>query len=139
MSKPKTPTLTELRAAEIDPAAPETGYRRCAVRPANPKAAFGKLKADLSLIPRPAMIHMAEALENGADKYGAYNWRQTDVDARIYISALLRHIFAWLDGEDDAPDSGVSHLGHVMAGCAILLDAKERGNLFDDRTGGEQK
>jgi hypothetical protein len=40
---------------------------------------------------------------------------------------------AWRDGEAIADDSGCHHLAHVMACCAILLDAMECGALNDDR------
>ena len=69
----------------------------------------------------------------GASKYGSYNWRENSVAATVYVSAAQRHIASWLDGESDDPESGVSHLGHAMACCAILLDAWATGNLIDDR------
>lgn len=104
-----------------------------AVLGTNPKMAFGAQKVDLSLIPPPAMYYMARGLENGAGKYGPYNWRETEVDVRTYIAAMLRHIQAYLDGENEAYDSGVHHMGHVMAGAAIILDAMEHGTLVDNR------
>jgi hypothetical protein len=48
---------------------------------------------------------------------------------------MKRHIAAWLDGEDDAPDSGVNHLAHVGASVHILLKAMECGSFVDDREG----
>jgi hypothetical protein len=39
----------------------------------------------------------------------------------------------WTAGEDWVPDSAVSHLGHVAASCAVLLDAIAVGNFKDDR------
>lgn len=74
-------------------------------------------------------------MADGARKYGPYNWRGNAVVARIYIDAAMRHLLAWLEGEETAEDSGVHHLGHAMACCAILLDAQETGNLIDDRPG----
>lgn len=70
---------------------------------------------------------------NGAEKYGAYNWRGNPVVAHIYVDAAMRHLLAWFDGEETAQDSGCHHLAHAMACMAILLDAKETGNLTDDR------
>jgi hypothetical protein len=51
----------------------------------------------------------------------------------IYLSAALRHILALIDGEDIAEDSGFRHEAHAAACLGILLDAKETGNLIDDR------
>jgi hypothetical protein len=101
--------------------------------PPNPKERYGATKPDLSLIPPVADLHMAMALEDGAVKYGPFNWRANAVQARTYVAAAKRHLDAWLDGEELADDSEVHNLGHAMACCAILLDAIEVGNLIDNR------
>jgi len=87
----------------------------------------------LHLIPSPGLIHTALAMMDGARKYGPYNWRDEGVGAGTYISAAMRHLRDWLDGEQDAPDSGVHHLGHAAACLMILMDAEAVGNLVDDR------
>lgn len=99
----------------------------------NPKDRVGQSKIDLSLFPPAAHIHGAHAFMDGARKYGAYNWREKQVRARVYISAAQRHLADFLDRQDIAEDSGVHHLGHVIACCGIILDAIETGNLIDDR------
>lgn len=75
----------------------------------------------------------AMAMMDGAEKYGPYNWRENDVVAHIYIDAAMRHLMAWFEGQETATDSGVHHLGHAIACCAILLDAQANNNLIDDR------
>ena len=99
----------------------------------NPKDLLGDCKPQLHLVPPALMLHAAKAMENGAKKFGPYNWRAKKVRATVYLSAALRHILALLDGEDTASDSGVHHAGHAAACLGILLDAKETGNLIDDR------
>lgn len=104
----------------------------------NPKTAAGAKKPDLSVVPPIGVIHLATAMMNGAAKYGPFNWRQQGISTRPYIAAALRHLFAYLDGEDysaDTTEAGapVHHLGHVMACCAILLDAKSVGQLNENR------
>jgi hypothetical protein len=69
----------------------------------------------------------------GADKYGAWNWRETGVCASTYVNAILRHLNAWRDGEDLDPESGISHLAHVACSANILMDAGYCGKLQDDR------
>lgn len=101
--------------------------------PTNPKDLVGQTKVPLGLFPGVAKIEGALALENGAKKYKAYNWRTTKVRISIYLDAIERHLLALRDGEDVADDSGVSHLGHIIAGAAIVLDAKACGTLIDDR------
>lgn len=99
----------------------------------NPKDLVGAKKVSITKLPPVALLHAAHALMNGAGKYGAYNWREKAVQASIYVDACERHLNAWFDGEEEATDSGVHHLGHAMACLAILLDAQETGNLVDDR------
>lgn len=99
----------------------------------NPKDRLGIRKPRIHLIPAAALLHEAGAMGNGSDKYGPYNWRRKKVKATIYVDATMRHVLAWLDGEEVAEDSGVHHLGHARACLGILLDALESGNLVDDR------
>lgn len=99
----------------------------------NPKDLVGRSKPDLSLVSGTMMGHLAAGLADGARKYGVANWRQIAVEARTYTSAAQRHIKAWEDGEELAPDSLVHHLGHAMASLGIILDALACGTLLDNR------
>jgi len=54
------------------------------------------------------------------------------VKRSVYLSAMKRHIGRILDGEDIDPESLAHHLGHVMANCAIILDAARHGTLVID-------
>jgi hypothetical protein len=72
-------------------------------------------------------------MENGAIKYGAYNWRKNKVIASIYYDAAMRHMQSWLDGEELAEDSKIPHLAHALACLGIIIDAATTGNLVDDR------
>ena len=99
----------------------------------NPKTKFGIVKPSLGLIPLAALEAAAGAHQLGADKYGPWNWREHSVAASVYINAIMRHTKAWQEVGDNDKESGVSHLGHVMACCGILLDAQSNGSLVDDR------
>lgn len=99
----------------------------------NPKDRIGSRKPPLHLIPPAAEIVEAVVMGLGAAKYGAFNWRSEKVRASIYIAAARRHLAQWFDGEDDDPESGVSHLAHARATLGILLDAIATGNVIDDR------
>lgn len=99
----------------------------------NPKTAFGATKPPLSLSPRTALVHMAMAFKDGAEKYGPYNWREKAVSVMTYMNAAERHHAQFLDGNDYDKKSLVHHLGHAMACYAIILDAMEVGNAVDDR------
>jgi hypothetical protein len=99
----------------------------------DPKGEAGSRKTPLGLIPAPAMEQTALVHKLGAEKYGAYNWRKTGVCASTYVHAILRHLNAWRDGEDNDRESGLSHIAHIGASCNILLDAAACGRLEDDR------
>jgi hypothetical protein len=104
----------------------------------NPKTLAGAKKPDLSVIPPISILHLATAMMNGAEKYGPFNWREKNISTRPYVAAALRHLFAFLDGEDHSADTTeagapVHHLAHVMACCAILLDAQSVGQLNENR------
>jgi hypothetical protein len=99
----------------------------------NPKDLLGTKKVNLHLVPPASTLYQALAMEDGARKYGPYNWRANKVIATIYVDAAMRHILSWLDGEENASDSGVPHLGNALACLGILVDAKETGNLVDNR------
>lgn len=101
---------------------------------ANPKDRLGVQKVPLHLVPASSIIYQALAMEDGANKYGPYNWRSNKVIASIYISACARHLAAWYDSSEEfAGDSKVPHLGHALACIGIIVDAFETGNLLDDR------
>lgn len=99
----------------------------------NPKTAVGLTKPSLSCVPPAALLHLGRAMMDGRRKYGLMNWREKRVTATVYYDAAMRHLMAWFDGEREARDSGVHHLGHAMACLAIVLDAEATGNLNDDR------
>ena len=89
----------------------------------------------------------ARCHQHGGAKYGVRNWRLDKILASTYEGAMLRHFLAWASGEDRDPDSGLPHLTHLRACCAVVLDAEIHGTLIDDRdrveskdkTEGEQK
>lgn len=99
----------------------------------NPKTVFGVQKTPFHLVPTAAIRAEAGAFKIGETKYGAYNWRQRNVSVSVYYAAALRHIAAYFDGEENDPETGVSHLGHARACLAILIDAAQFGSLNDDR------
>jgi hypothetical protein len=105
--------------------------------PRNPKdaAAATEQRDRLDLLEPAADRAIAAALATGAVKYGRRNFTApgTEIEARTYIAAMRRHLAAWLDGEDNAPDSGLHHLAHVGASVHVVLAAIDAGTFVDDR------
>jgi hypothetical protein len=77
--------------------------------------------------------------KHGADKYGKLNWRIDKITATTYVAAMLRHLKAWIEGQDMDPESLKPHLTHLRACCAVVLDAQMHGTLIDDRLRMESK
>jgi hypothetical protein len=99
----------------------------------NPKDIAGSKKLAMEIFPPVAHAQVVLALEDGAKKYGRYNWRETPITFSEYIAALERHIQLLKAGQDYASDSKKHHLAHIMATSAIVLDARSAGTLIDDR------
>lgn len=112
---------------------PVTGQGDPVTKPPNPKDALAVSRLPMHLVPDTLEAYAALAFAEGAAKYGAYNWRVSEVRASVYRGALLRHFAKWGNGEDVDPKTGVPHLASVVACAGILLDAKLCGKLIDDR------
>lgn len=102
-------------------------------KPTNPKDSEGMKRVPLSLFPQTAIIAGAMAFLEGHLKYRKYNWRDAGVRSSIYGDALLRHVFAWWNGQDIDEKSGLPHLWKALACLAILIDSQVMGKLTDDR------
>lgn len=96
----------------------------------DPKRAAARFRVPvLTRIPPVARRWHSVAHEEGALKYGPYNWRKTRVKASTYVDAACRHLDKFSDGQLCDTMTGVPHLASVMASCAILLDAFQNGTL----------
>jgi hypothetical protein len=98
---------------------------------------FDHDKVDWSLVPFEALEDMTRVLMFGAQKYDAFNWADNGGFKYMrIIRALLRHVFAYMRGEDNDPESGLSHIAHAQ--CNLLFLAyyiyyKKHYNTNDDR------
>ena len=98
----------------------------------NPKDILAGRKVALGLLPGAADIYGALAMAEGAKKYGPFNWREKGVKHTVYLDAIKRHLLALYDGQWKDSESGIPHLGHIIAGAAIILDANSVGKLIND-------
>ena len=88
-------------------------------------------KPRMDLLDPYAIEQLSHVLTFGAKKYDAHNWRKGIAKGRL-IAAALRHLFAYLRGEDKDPETGLSHAAHAMCCCMFLLGLEHRVEL-DDR------
>ena len=97
----------------------------------SPGVKFDANKPRMDLLDAHAITQLAQVLTFGAQKYEAHNWRRGISKSRL-IAAALRHLFAYLGGEDKDPESGLSHVAHAMC-CAMFLLGLEHRSELDDR------
>lgn len=77
-------------------------------------------KPDWSLVPFEALEGMVRVLEFGAKKYARNNWQTNGgFSYRRVLTACTRHLFAYMRGEDNDPESGLSHISHAQ--CNLLF------------------
>jgi len=104
-------------------------------------------KVDYSVIPWEVISMLAQAMMEGANKYGRFNFLEDDIEARTYIGAISRHMFGdpstgskgWANGEDIDEESGLPHTIKIMACCMLVEAAKMHGKLIDNRMETESK
>ena len=80
---------------------------------------YDKDKLRYDLLPIEALDEVVAVLTFGAKKYNDNNWRKGFRWSRV-IAALLRHITAFMKGENLDPESGKHHLAHAIC-CALFL------------------
>lgn len=84
-------------------------------------------KSRVDLIPVVALLRVGEVLAFGARKYGEDNWQHVPQARDRYYAAALRHLYAWRDGEENDPESGLPHLAHAACCVLFLLWFDHRG------------
>lgn len=107
----------------------------------NPKDAFGVLKASItSYLYLPVLFEMSIGMAAGGFKYGAHNFLVVPPRSSVYTDAAMRHIGAYLGGEDFDPEAGpgvtVHHLTAAMDSLHVLRAAQIGGGPAGDGVGG---
>ena len=90
-------------------------------------------KYDPTMLTLEMIELVSRVREFGAKKYARNNFKITGFKYTRSLAAALRHIFAYLSGEDNDPESGLSHLGHAI--CCLehcIYDTKHHPEN-DDR------
>lgn len=93
---------------------------------------FDKQKLRLDLISIPALLGVATACTHGATKYGDRNWEKGFSYNRVY-GALLRHLTAFMFGEDIDRDSGLNTIDQVVWNAMVLSHFQKTKTGIDDR------
>ena len=80
---------------------------------------FNDGKLQWSLVDFESLEPMVKVLEFGAKKYAPNNWKKGLETTKI-IESMLRHTFALLKGENNDPESGINHVGHIQCNAMFL-------------------
>ena len=91
----------------------------CIEKSQTAKADAGKVRP--TLVPVSLVLSVAAVRGYGTAKYGSpENWRK--VSPERYRDALYRHWLAYLSGETNDKESGLSHLWHLATNAAFLIE-----------------
>jgi hypothetical protein len=94
---------------------------------------FDQEKPRFDLVPPNALAEVARVLTYGAGKYDDENWHKCDSQRR-YFAAAMRHMWAWLAGSDDDPETDISHLAHAICCLLFMLELHYIRPETDDRS-----
>ena len=82
-------------------------------------------KPRLDLLPPKAILAIGEVMTYGAAKYGTNNWQGVAPDR--YIAALLRHLLAYMDGQERDGESGLPHLWPALTNAPFAVAITTEG------------
>lgn len=93
----------------------------------------GKAQLSMILEARHALGGMAGVLTFGAKKYNRGNWHKGLPHADI-CDSMLRHISAYLAGEDNDTESGLPHVDHILTNALFLAEGYRTHPELDNRS-----
>lgn len=93
---------------------------------------YNEGKPKWSLVDFDALEPMVRVLEYGAEKYSPDNWKGGMPITEI-MESLMRHYVAYMRGEDNDPESGLPHIGHILCNAMFVSYMMLFKPDFDDR------
>lgn len=102
----------------------------------DPKQSQAVKKMSFKAVPISLLMHAQPGNQNGADKYGVYNWLTLDdgsMSMTTYLDALQRHLVLFRAGQDRTSDTNIHNLDSMISGLAVLRDAMLFNKVNDDR------
>ena len=111
----------------------KNGTEQCTIPDVGSSALrYNSGKLQWSLVDFDALEDMVRVLEFGAKKYDADNWKK-GLQTNEIAESMMRHLFAYLRGEDIDPESGLPHTGHIMCNAMFLSYMQKFAPKFDGR------
>lgn len=90
-------------------------------------------KPPLAMLPPAGIRAVAKVQAYGHRKYKDFHNYRKGMEISRNLSCAMRHIMAYMDGEDLDPESKESHLGHAACRIMFALQNLEDGVAIDDR------
>ena len=81
----------------------------------------GKPQLSLVMEFRRALEGASFGLEEGVGKYGRGNWRKGMPEVEV-VDSLVRHLIAFMSGEDIDPASGLPHVDKMTCNALMLAE-----------------
>jgi hypothetical protein len=85
-----------------------------------------------SLVDFKALEPMVQVLEFGAKKYDDHNWKK-GLSYNEMCESAMRHLTAFMAGEDVDPESGELHIGHLLCNAMFISWMQQNRTDKDDR------
>ena len=86
----------------------------------------------LAAAPMEWWADCARVFDYGRNKYAAWNWAK-GMAWSVPTACAVRHLLAILAGEEEDPESGLPHRGHVMCNLVMLAQYEMTYREGDDR------
>jgi len=90
-------------------------------------------KPPLANLPWHALDEVAMVQAYGHQKYGDFHNYRKGMRVSRSVSCVIRHLRAYMNGEDLDSESGRLHAAHAAARCLFLLQNIVEGTAIDDR------
>lgn len=84
------------------------------------------------LLPFDAVREVVKVLQKGAEKYSENNWVHVEGARDRYFDALMRHVIAWYEGEQNDSEWNLNHLAHGSCCILFLLALDLRGKFLKE-------
>jgi hypothetical protein len=90
-------------------------------------------KPPLAMLPPEGIRAVARVQAYGHRKYGDFHNFRKGMEVSRNCSCAIRHIIAFMDGEDLDPESKENHLAHAACRLMFALQNIKDGKHLDDR------